>query len=202
MTTTKKALLFDIDGVINKSDYFSKSYEKDFGVAREAIRPFFKTDFIPCLTGDADLKTVLLPYLKQWKWPDSVDAFLDYWFAHDVNLDEQLIDFIQDLRAKGYYCALASQQEHYRKTHLWETKRLKDKFDHFYCSSDIGYLKKDTRFFDALFADLEAKSLIASKNDIVFWDDTKRCVATALECGVEAILFKENQDIMNYDFEF
>jgi len=199
---TKKVLLFDIDGVVNKSEYFSLAYCKEYGIEQPLITTFFKNDFISCLIGEADLKEKLAPYLTKWQWPDSLDAFLDYWFAHDVKLDEQLIAFVQDLRAKGYYCALASQQEHYRKTHLWETKRLKDKFDHFYCSSDIGYLKKDTRFFDALIADLEAKSLITSKNDIVFWDDTKRCVATALECGVEAILFEENQDIMNYDFKF
>lgn len=199
---TKKVLLFDIDGVINKSAYFSAAYCKEFGIAQEHITAFFRSDFMSCLIGKADLKENLLPYLPKWQWTDNVDAFLKYWFAHDVKLDEQLIAFIQVLRAKGYYCSLASQQEHYRKTHLWETKGLKDKFDHFYCSSDIGFLKKDTCFFDIVINDLKDKSLISSADDILFWDDTQHCVATALECGVEAILFKENQDIMNYDFEF
>lgn len=198
---TKKVLLLDIDGVINKSDYFSKSYEEDFGVPRETIRPFFKTDFMPCLTGDADLKKQLEPYLPTWKWTETVEAFIDYWFTHDVNLDKTLIEFIQTLRAKGYFCALASQQEQYRKTHLWETKNLKDKFDHFYCSSDLGFLKKDTLFFDAIIADLKDKSIIDSSNQIIFWDDTQRCVETALESGIEAILFKENRDIIDYNFQ-
>lgn len=146
MKTTKKVLLFDIDGVINKSPYFSRPYCVEFGVEQSLITAFFINDFIPCLTGEANLKEKLKPYLPQWKWTKSVEAFLDYWFAHDVKLDEELIQFIQNLRKKGHYCALASQQEQYRKTHLWETKRLKDKFDHFYCSSDLGFLKKDTRF--------------------------------------------------------
>ncbi|MEM8845491.1 MAG: HAD hydrolase-like protein [Bacteroidota bacterium] len=197
---TKKVLLFDIDGVINKAHYFSKPYEQEFGVPRSEIRPFFQTDFIPCLTGKVDLKAILPPYLKKWKWKEDVNAFLHYWFAHDVKLDHELIGFVQTLRAKGYFCALASQQEQYRKNHLWETKGLKNKFDHFYCSSDIGFLKKDTRFFDAVVHDLKAKSLIKLVDEVVFWDDTRTCIATALESGMEAILFKENEDIINYNF--
>lgn len=200
MTSTKKVLLFDIDGVLNKSDYFSISYEKEFGVPLEEIKPFFKTDFIPCSTGDADLKAILPPYLKKWKWMDSVDEFLDYWFTSDVKIDAELISFVQVLRTKGYYCAIASQQEHYKKTHLWETKGLKDDFDHFYCSSDIGFLKKDTRFFQAVINNLEEKELITSPKDIVFWDDTPNCIETAKACAIEAILFNENQDIINYNF--
>lgn len=196
----KKVLLFDIDGVINKSNYFSKPYCKEFGIEQELITAFFKTDFMPCLTGNADLKEQLTSYLPQWKWTDTTDAFLDYWFTHDIKLDEELISFIQTLRAKGYHCAIASQQEEYRKTHLWEVKGLKDAFDYFYCSSDIGFLKKDTRFFDAVIHDLKEKSLITSVDDIVFWDDTQKCVDTALESGIEAIIFKENQDIIDYNF--
>ena len=61
-----KAIVLDADGVIiNKPDMFSVQYQKEFGISNEVMLPFFKGRFQDCLTGKADLKEELKPFLKK-----------------------------------------------------------------------------------------------------------------------------------------
>lgn len=70
-------VVFDFDGVVNKSAYFSIKYEKDYGITEQEISIFFELEFDKCAKGEVDIKTVLPPYLEKWKWKESLDAFLD-----------------------------------------------------------------------------------------------------------------------------
>lgn len=191
-------LLFDVDGVINKSEYFSAQYVKDFDVDRLAFKNFFQHDFAQCLKGQKDVKEVIEPYFQQWKWEKTADDFMQYWFENDVKLDLQLLDFIKNLRQEGHYCALASQQEIYRKKHLWETKELCSIFDDFFCSCDLGVLKSDPKFFEIIIQKLMDKELIQEASEVVFWDDMEKCVAVAQTTGITAKLFESNEDIINF----
>jgi putative hydrolase of the HAD superfamily len=63
------------------------------------------------LIGKADLKEVVRPFLKEWGWEKSVEDFLDYWFKSEHKIDEELVDYIQELRKKGVNCYLVTNQK-------------------------------------------------------------------------------------------
>lgn len=190
-------VIFDFDGVVNKSDYFSVSYEKDFGVSQEEISIFFQKDFNDCAIGKADIKEILPPYLKQWKWQESVDSFLAYWFAHDIKLDKELMEYIEKIKTNCDAVILASQQEINRKTHIWENFGLNNLFHNFYCTCDLGYLKSDKAFYLKIIEALKKEELIKSPDDIIFFDDSKTFVEAARQAGIETYLVKQNEDIFN-----
>ncbi|MEM7108481.1 MAG: HAD hydrolase-like protein [Bacteroidota bacterium] len=190
--------LFDVDGLINKSDYFTFQYVKDFDVDKSIFKDFFQNNFAQCLKGHRDVREVIKPYFGQWKWEKSPDDFLEYWFEKDVKLDSQLLDYVQQLRKDEYYCALASQQEGHRKNHLWESRQLRLTFDDFYCSCDIGLLKSDPAFFETIIQQLKDRDLIEKPSQVVFWDDMEKFTRVAKTMGITAKLFRKNEDIINF----
>lgn len=188
-------VVFDFDGVVNKSDYFSVNYEKDYGVAEQEISIFFRLEFDKCAKGEVDIKTLLPPYLQKWKWKKNLDSFLNYWFTNDISLDYDLINFIKEIKEDGKYVVLASQQEIYRKKYIWEKLELEKIFDEFYCTCDIGSLKSDKEFYTFILRDLKHQKRIKSPKEVIFFDDSENFVKTALETEIEAYLVKNNSEI-------
>lgn len=200
-------IAFDFDGIINKSAYFSVLYEEEYGVSRSAIQDFFNNDFDPCAIGQAAIEQVLPPYLKKWKWDSSVEDFLDYWFKSDIKLDTELMALVQRLKLQGAYVILVSQQERNRKHHIWEQLGLQATFDKFYCTCDIGYLKSNPGFYHEMAEDLTSRSIIGSKKEILFFDDSVNFIGAAQEAGIESYHVKQNEAIFkilkkkyNYDW--
>lgn len=189
--------IFDFDGVINKSEYFSVKYGKEFNVSQEEISKFFTSDFNKCARGEADIKRVLPPYLEKWKWKEGVDSFLNYWFQNDIALDHELLSFIGKLKHNGHYVALASQQEVNRKNYIWENLAMKNVFDKFYCTCDLGQLKSNQVFFSIILNDLMACNIIKSNAEIIFFDDSKNFVDAAKASGIESYHIQENHDIFD-----
>lgn len=179
--------LFDIDGVLNKSDYFTTSYSKDFGIDPQIFSQFFESEFPYTLTNDKDLSEILPTFLKIWKWEKSVDEFLDYWFRNDVKLDRELLLLIRHYRLLGYRVGIVSQQERCRKEYLLHNQGLRNEFDCFYFSCDLGYLKSEANFYKAI---SEKES-----NPIYLWDDTPAVIEKAAHHNFRAYLYHDNQKL-------
>lgn len=175
-------LLFDIDGVINYSEYFTIKYCDEFGVDKNVFDLFFKTEFNLALRGEADLKQLLPNYFKKWKWDKNADEFLMYWFYNDIRLNIELVSTLKKLKNNGYTLGIASQQEKYRKSYLLNLPQLKDLFEECYFSCDIGYLKTDIEFYS---------SLLVKEREIYFWDDTVEVVDMAKKNGINSYLYSD-----------
>lgn len=181
-----KAILFDIDGMVNKRvEYFSRKYSREFGVAYDEMGPFFENEFILCEIGKADLKTELPKYLAKWKWDKSVDEFLEYWFKNETDLDKEMLNSIQNLRNKGTKCFLQTRNEKYRTEYLWNTMGLKNHFDGMFSSAYLGSMKPQVGFWNAIYQQL----LEFKKDEILVWDDKAENVESAKKFGFQAKLF-------------
>ncbi|MBI4175954.1 MAG: hypothetical protein HY518_02020 [Candidatus Aenigmarchaeota archaeon] len=66
-----KYVVFDLMGMVVTSEAFSDQYSRKAGLPRDFFLPFYAGAFQECLTGKADLKGELAPYLKAWKWEKS-----------------------------------------------------------------------------------------------------------------------------------
>lgn len=177
-------LLFDVDGVLLVGEPWSKDLPTTYGITTAMLAPFFKDAFPACLTGKADLKEELAPYLPRWNWPLAVDDFIDYWFRH-YTLDQMLLKHIQQLRQNGTRCYLATQQERYRTDYLLHTLGFAQQFDGAFSSVDLGFLKTDAAFFEAVLRFFDP----CRPTEILFWDDSAANVAMARSVGLQAEIY-------------
>ena len=150
---------------------------------------FFAGIFQECATGQADLKSILPPFLKDWKWGWSVDDFLNEWFQFENKPDHELISKIQELRKEGIKCYVATNQEKYRLQYLREQMMFSEYFDGIFCSAEIGLKKPQKEYFDYIL-----KSLEISPDKVVYFDDSAENIDVASGLWIQARLYRDISD--------
>ena len=171
-------IVFDADGVALQKSCFADCLISDYGITREMTRPFFQSAFAACQLGDADLKQELLPFLESWDWGSSVDEFVDYWLKCDSKTNDELLNYISQLKNLQINCYLASNQENYRATYLKTYLNLDELFDKIFYSSQIGSRKPDKVFFKKITDELKV-----DVNRIIFFDDSLEIVEASKDFG-------------------
>lgn len=185
-----KVVLFDIDGLLIHQERFSEALARDYGLSIEKTQAFFLGPFQECLTGKWELKGLLPDYLPSWGWEKGVDAFLEVWFAREYKLNQELLEYIKDLRTKGVKCFLATNQEKHRFQYIIEKMGFAHNFDRAYASAHLGHKKPDQEFFAKIFSELRN----ISKEEILFWDDREVNIKGAKDFGINAELYTDFPD--------
>lgn len=182
-----RVMLFDVDGVIANGELFSQHLARDYGITSEMTAPFFRSRFMECLVGRADLKQELSDQLPQWGWQGTTEEFMSYWFRCEHSMNEALLAAVALLRQQGIRCYLATNQEHYRTIYILEQMGCADLFEGMFSSAHIGYLKHELAFFEQVLRQLDG----VKANEILFWDDSPGNVATAQAVGLQAELYQD-----------
>lgn len=185
-----KTVIFDADGVLINGEYVSVHLERDYGIKRETTRPFFEGVFMDCVIGKKDVREVIGPYLKKWGWRKSIDEFLTYWHKSEHIIDQDLLEYIQNLRQKGIICCLATNQAKDRFSYMLKHMGFKESFDKVYASSHLGFRKPGKEFFEKIIADLK----IENSDEVLFWDDAEENVITAKELGINGEIYTTFED--------
>ncbi len=191
-----KVILFDADGVLVNGERFSTVLHREYGISIEKTLPFFNGPFQECLIGNADLRETVAPYLDEWGWTKGVDAFLDYWFNAEHTINEELINYVQELRAKGILCFVATNNEKYRFGYMLDKMGFAKSFDKTYSSAHLGSKKPDVEFFQKIFNELEG----VEKNEILFLDDDENNVQSAKEFGFNAEIYESVDQVKKFFF--
>jgi putative hydrolase of the HAD superfamily len=204
-------IFFDVDGVLIDGWHaesalrkrWDASLESDLQVDREAFqRLFFGTPgnrssslMSECLTGRRDLKDALAEVLPHLGYHGSADHFMRYWFERDSNVNTEVFRLVEDIRksstAETY---VATGQEHHRARYLWNELGFSKHFDGMFYSADIGYPKKDVRFFEAINRSLG----MHAEQRPLFFDDQPEIVKVARSVGWEATVFSSTTDIREH----
>lgn len=195
-----KHILFDVDGVLVHAEMFSLNVVREYGIPQEKMKEFYKGIFQGTLVGKGDLKEVIEPYLKEWGWPKTVDDYLNEWFEYEHILDEEIIAYVQKLRAKGISCYVATNQEKYRAQYMLEKMGFGESFDKLFASAHLGIGKPDIEFFEKVIKEIGAK-----KEEVLFWDDTPENVEGAKKAGINGEFYEsfgKFKDIMKDKYEF
>lgn len=179
-----RALLLDADGVVIHPYRFARYLAQEHGITREMTAPFFRGVFEECLAGRADLRQVLPPFLLAWRWPGTLDEFVQTWLDVENAPDEAVIEIVRSIRASGILCGLATSQEHYRAAYMARQMRFAEIFDRLFFSSDLGYVKPDRAYFEAITAALKQPP-----SGILFWDDDRANVEAARQAGWQAEVY-------------
>jgi putative hydrolase of the HAD superfamily len=187
-----KVIIFDADGVLNHSKRrFSILLAEKYGISVEKTSSFFEGPFQDCLTGDADLKEVIFPYLDKWGWDKGVDALLEYWFQQEHNVDEKIIQYIKELRSRDVLCLLATNNEKYRFQYMLDKMGFSNIFDKTYSSAHMGHKKPEQNFFLKIFKELNN----IQKSEVLFTDDSIENIEAAKEFGIHAELYTSLENL-------
>jgi putative hydrolase of the HAD superfamily len=184
-----KSVLIDADGVvICFKKNFAECYSERFNVPIEEILKFFETDYHSCAVGKADIREVIKEYIPRWKWVGSVEGLLDFWYSCQSEVNQSVLESVAKARAHNVPVYLAADQDRVRAKHLLDQVGLRSRFDGFFFSCDVGFTKADARFFQ------RATTILGcSPGDLLFLDDSRRNVETALGVGLVAELYVNNE---------
>ena len=185
-----KAIIFDTDGMVVNGEMFSVQFSRKYSISYDLIEKFFINEFQDCLVGKADVKEVLQKYLPVWKWEDSVDSLLNYWFTSEHHIDQQLVDYTKDLRKRGRKCYLATNQEKYRVKYALEQMKFGQIFDQIFFSALMGYKKPQKEFFEKMMKELAS----LQKHEVLYWDDVKKDVKAARDFGFYGEVYTKFED--------
>lgn len=189
----KQVILFDVDGVVIRSERFSAHYQRTKGLLPDDTLPFYKGIFQECLTGDADLKEVIAPWLKKWNWESDVESFLSQWFQYEHKVDQRVVDAIKELQKNAISCYVATNQEKYRTQYMKKEMGFEQIFNGFFSSAQVGSKKPQTEFYECIF-----QKLGVEKDKILYIDDTASHVKGAKETGIDTYLYTEFQPFYEY----
>jgi len=189
-----KAVIFDINGVVIDSTMFSAELEKDYGISRKLLTPFFHGIFQRCLIGEADLKQEIVPYYQQWGWKGTLNELFDYWFKVEGAIDERIIRTIKKLQQGGKICFAATNQEKYRTEYFKNNMGLKFFFDEFFSSADLGCKKPEELYYKKVFTSIGGK-LPVKKKEIFFIDDDAKNIEGAANFGFQTFLYRDFESL-------
>jgi putative hydrolase of the HAD superfamily len=204
-------ILFDVDGVLidgwHADEALRKPWdttiEQDLGIDREAFQlSFFGTvagrsssPMQACIIGQSDLKSALAAVLPKVGYKGGVDDFMRYWFERDSNVNMEVLELVRRIREHDdIQLFVATGQEHDGAGYLWNELGLSEYFDRMFYSAQIGFSKKDPRFFDAVNGALK----IDPAEQPLFFDDQPEITALARDAGWNATTFHSARDVREH----
>lgn len=185
-----KIFLIDLDGVVvNRADFFSNRAKSLYPDANhEAIMDFFTGGtYKKTALGELDLKETIEGIIADWNVGVSTDELLQTWFGGENNVDEKVLERIQEIRAKGIKCVIATDHSLYRKDDVWEHLNMKDSFDGILASADCGFTKEEPEFFTKAMEMFD----VAEASQMAFIDDDPENVEIAKSLGINAITYTD-----------
>ena len=182
-----QAVLFDADGVVQRQAESFRSIligllDSPQTQANAFLQAIFEAER-PALIGQRNFVDDLAPILARWNCRGTLQDALSAW--EQLVVDEAILEIIRRLRTASIYCGLATNQQQYRARYMSERLGYRDGFDATFYSCDLGYMKPDTRYFEALLEMLPFQS-----HHVLFIDDNAPNVTAAQQVGLHAALFQ------------
>ncbi len=187
-----KAILFDADGVTISAKRFSERLRDEYDIPIENFLEFYKAEMQACLTGKADLKLVIPPYIDIWNYPGDANDLVEEWCAYENDPEDEVLDIVEALRNQGTPCYLVTDNEKYRTKYMEDKMGFAEKFDQVFSSCYLGVKKDDPQYFELVLSELDLDA-----EEVLLVDDKTENVATAKSLGIHTILYKDADQFMS-----
>ena len=181
------AILFDADGVLQATDekWFYATTALIGTENQEQVSRFFgdiMTAELPSLAGERPFAGPLGEVLARWKVTTPAAEVLRLW--HHLDVDRGVVAAVQELRAQGIRCALATNQHPERAAYMRDNLGYAEVFDDLFYSCDLGVAKPDPAYFTEA-----VRRLGTEPGRTLLLDDNADNIAGAKAAGVVAELF-------------
>lgn len=181
---TIDAVLFDADGVIQRATVDWRATLATF------VEPGSPDEFIldlmaaegPSLVGKGTFREAIVEVLDRWGSSAPVEDVLDLWRRFEA--EPVVVDLIQQLRAAGIECHLATNQQAYRRAIMHDERHYGDWFDQTFYSCDLGVAKPDAAYFKTIL-----QTIGRPASSVLFIDDNENNIAGARGVGLHAELY-------------
>lgn len=177
-------VLFDADGVLQRPTVDWRETLAGFVAAASADE--FVLDLMaserPSIVGKGDFRDAVAEVVQRWSSTASVEDVLQMW--HRFEAEPVVIGWIQELRAAGIGCHLATNQHAYRRAIMHDERRYRDFFDQTFYSCDLELAKPDPAYFRAILTAVDRPA-----TSVLFIDDNEANIEGALSVGLNAELY-------------
>ncbi len=186
----KKAVIFDLNGVLIVSPFLSDRFRDEFGVPEDKFIPVLKSLMAKArLPGAGPLYNLWKPYLDEWNLQMSEREFLDFWFLAEKE-NTSMVDLVRELKTKGVRLFvlsnnLSERAEYYKKNFPF----LDELFEKVYYSWQTGFIKPDPRCYELLLQENNLKP-----EECVYFDDSAENITVAEGLGIQSYLFTGVED--------
>jgi putative hydrolase of the HAD superfamily len=180
-------LMLDVDGVLvtgRPSDGrpWYAELQNDLGIDIEWLRSDFFSVFWPeILVGGMDLLPTLQTCLDQANIDTPARRVVDYWFAMDSKVNQEILAQCEALRTAKIPVYLATNQDHLRANYLMNDLNLSAHVDGIFYSAQLGAAKPHPDFYQYI-----TDRLGASPTEMFLVDDTPKNIIAAQQAGWEA----------------
>ncbi|NEA35252.1 HAD-IA family hydrolase [Streptomyces sp. SID13031] len=185
---TIDTVLFDADGVIQRPTVDWRAALSTYVPAESADE--FVLDLMvserPSIAGKGDFREAVAEVLARWSSTASPEDILHLWSAFEA--DPVVVGWIQELRAAGIGCHLATNQHTYRRAIMNDERHYGDLFDQSFYSCDLGLAKPDPAYFKAILAAVDRPAA-----STLFIDDNEPNIEGARSAGLHAELYDLSQ---------
>lgn len=175
---TIKAVLWDCDGVLQHPSHDWDTALSSVG-GREFTDALFAAEHA-ALRGERSLRDVVTELLEQRPIDASVDDVLRLWALFEE--DEAAWKVVDEVRAHGVTCVLATNQQDVRVEHMRNQRGYDDRVDGAYYSSEVGHMKPSPEYFEAVLDDLGI-----APDEALFIDDNAANIDTARSLGIVVV---------------
>jgi len=194
MSTSFKAIGFDYGGVIAgiPGPEFNKKVTDLLGVTRETFHDvYFEFNHLMNnnILSSKDFWKKITEELGVSEKYDSLIKFIENLPRHELN--EQVINLVDRLRAGGYKVGLLSNNDIAAANRFRETGLISH-FDAVVVSAEIGYSKPHPKAFEIFI-----ERLGVTADELIYIDDTERSLANAQTIGFYPILFTDYESLLH-----
>ncbi|WBQ07640.1 HAD-IA family hydrolase [Kribbella sp. CA-293567] len=181
---TIDTVLFDADGVIQRGTVDWQRILGSYvpvGSADDFVLDLMVSEK-PSIVGQGDFREAVAEVLQRWSATGTLEDVLQLW--REFEADQVVIGWIQQLRAAGIGCHLATNQQAFRRAIMHDERRYGDWFDQTFYSCDFGLAKPDPAYFKAILAAVDRPG-----SSVLFIDDNAANIEGARQAGVHAELY-------------
>lgn len=190
-----KAIIFDYGGVITRGgagDDIPARIASNLNIPLEEAIAMFRHNRDRYITGkiNEDEFWGLIEKEHGQKIVSSARTVWNNW--RDMKPDPRMIKLVKELKSKGYLVGLLSNVIPNTQLEI-SNHQIYDLFNPCLLSCEIGLAKPDHKMYEELLKSLPN----CRPKEVVFIDDSERCLVPAREIGVHTILAKSTSQVIN-----
>ncbi len=181
-TGAVRAVLWDADGVLQQvpASWFDLLGEVVGVEESMALLDVLIPQMDEALRGEVTMAERLPAALEECRLSGHADRVSEVWGTIDIVESSRVL--VRELRAGGYGCHLATNQDDLRASYMRARMGYDELLDRSFYSCEVGAAKPDEEFFRRV-----ARELGVELPELVFVDDTLENVHGAQACGLPAV---------------